>query len=61
MFQELSIPELDVSLLPKENIYFKIVSGKLENYVKKFDTEYFIDFYGNQSLKSSPKLSPATN
>jgi len=42
VFQELSIPELDVSLLPKENIYFKIVSGKLENYVKKFDTEYFV-------------------
>ena len=38
----LSISELDVSLLPKENTYFEIVSTKLENYVKKFDTEYFV-------------------
>ena len=39
---KLSISELDVSLLPKENTYFEIVSTKLENYVKKFDTEYFV-------------------
>ena len=40
--EKLSISELDVSLLPKENTYFEIVSTKLENYVKKFDTEYFV-------------------
>ena len=39
---KLSISELDVSLLPKEDVYFEIVSMKLENYVKKFDTEYFV-------------------
>ena len=39
---KLSISELDVSLLSKENTYFEIVSTKLENYVKKFDTEYFV-------------------
>lgn len=39
---KLSISELDVSLLPKEDVYFEIVSTKLENYVKKFDTEYFV-------------------
>ena len=39
---KLSISELDVSLLPKENTYFEIVSTKLENYVKKFDTQYFV-------------------
>ena len=39
---KLSITKLDVSLLPKENTYFEIVSTKLENYVKKFDTEYFV-------------------
>ena len=39
--EKLSIPELDVSLLPKEDTYFEIVSTKLENYVKKFDTEYY--------------------
>ena len=40
--EKLSIPELDVSLLPKEDVYFKIVSTKLENYVKKFDIQYFV-------------------
>ena len=40
--EKLSIPELDVSLLPKEDTYFEIVSTKLENYVKKFDTQYFV-------------------
>ena len=40
--ERLSISELDVGLLPKENVYFEIVSTKLENYVKKFDTEYFV-------------------
>ena len=40
--EELSVSELDVDLLPKENIYFEIVSVKLEDYVKKFDTEYVL-------------------
>ena len=40
--EKLSISELDLSLLPKENTYFEIVSTKLENYVKKFDTQYFV-------------------
>ena len=40
--EKLSTPKLDVSLLPKENTYFEIVSTKLENYVKKFDTQYFV-------------------
>lgn len=40
--EKLSISELDVDLLPKENIYFEIVSAKLEDYVKKFDTEYVL-------------------
>ena len=40
--ERLSISELDVVLLPKEDIYFKVVSTKLENYVKKFDTQYFV-------------------
>lgn len=40
--EQLSITKLDVSLLPKENTYFEIVSTKLENYVKKFDTQYFV-------------------
>lgn len=40
--EKLSIPELDVSLLPKEDVYFEIVSMKLEKYVKKFDTQYFV-------------------
>ena len=40
--ERLSISELDVGLLPKENVYFEIVSTKLENYVKKFDTEYLV-------------------
>lgn len=40
--KRLSISELDVSLLPKEDVYFEIVSTKLENYVKKFDTQYFV-------------------
>lgn len=40
--EKLSITKLDVSLLPKENTYFEIVSTKLENYVKKFDTQYFV-------------------
>lgn len=40
--EKLSITKLDVSLLPKENVYFEIVSTKLENYVKKFDTQYFV-------------------
>ena len=39
---KLSISELDVSLLPKGNAYFEIVSTKLENYVKKFDTEHLV-------------------
>ena len=41
--EKLSITKLDVSLLPKEDVYFEIVSMKLENYVKKFDMEYFCD------------------
>lgn len=41
--EKLSVSELDVDLLPKENIYFEIVSAKLEDYVKKFDMEYFCD------------------
>lgn len=40
--EKLSISELDVDLLPKEDVYFKIVSMKLENYVKKFDMKYFM-------------------
>ena len=40
--EKLSTLKLDVSLLPKEDVYFEIVSTKLENYVKKFDTEYFV-------------------
>lgn len=40
--KRLSISELDVGLLPKENVYFEIVSTKFENYVKKFDTQYFV-------------------
>lgn len=40
--ERLSISELDVGLLPKENVYFEIVSTKLENYVKKFDTQCFV-------------------
>ena len=40
--KRLSISELDVGLLPKEDVYFEIVSTKLENYVKKFDTQYFV-------------------
>lgn len=40
--EKLSIPELDVSLLPKEDVYFEIVSTKLEDYVKKFDIQYFV-------------------
>ena len=40
--EKLSISELDVSLLPKEDVYFEIVSMKLGNYVKKFDTEYLV-------------------
>lgn len=40
--EKLSITKLDVSLLPKEDVYFEIVSMKLENYVKKFDTQYFV-------------------
>lgn len=40
--EKLSIPKLSSSLLPKEDVYFEIVSMKLENYVKKFDTEYFV-------------------
>ena len=40
--EKLSNPKLDVSLLPKEDVYFEIVSTKLENYVKKFDTKYFV-------------------
>ena len=40
--ERLSISELDVGLLPKEDVYFEIVSTKLENYVKKFDTQYFV-------------------
>lgn len=39
---KLSISELDVSLLPKEDVYFEIVTEKLKNYVKKFDTEYLV-------------------
>ena len=39
---KLGISELDSSLLPKENVYFEIVSTKLENYVKKFDIQYFV-------------------
>lgn len=41
--EKLSVSELDVDLLPKENIYFEIVSAKLEDYVKKFNMEYFCD------------------
>lgn len=40
--EKLSVSELDVDLLPKENIYFEIVSMKLEDYVKKFDTKYVL-------------------
>lgn len=40
--EKLGISELDSSLLPKEDVYFEIVSTKLENYVKKFDTQYFV-------------------
>lgn len=40
--EKLSITKLDVSLLPKENTYFEIVTEKLKNYVKKFDTEYLV-------------------
>lgn len=40
--ERLNISELDVDLLPKENVYFEIVSKKLEDYVKNFDTEYFV-------------------
>lgn len=40
--KRLSISELDVGLLPKEDVYFEIVSMKLENYVKKFDTQCFV-------------------
>ena len=40
--EKLSISKLNSSLLPKEDVYFKIVSTKLENYVKKFDTEYLV-------------------
>ena len=40
--EKLSTPKLDVSLLPKEDVYFEIVSTKLEDYVKKFDTQYFV-------------------
>ena len=40
--KRLSISELDVGLLPKEDVYFEIVSTKLENYVKKFDIQYFV-------------------
>ena len=39
--EKLSISKLGSSLLPKENVYFEIVSTKLEDYVKKFDTEYY--------------------
>ena len=39
---KLSISELDVSLLPKEDVYFEIVTERLKNYVKKFDTEYLV-------------------
>lgn len=38
--EKLSISELDVDLLPKENAYFEIVTEKLKNYVKEFDVEY---------------------
>lgn len=40
--EKLSTSKLDSSLLPKEDVYFEIVSAKLENYVKKFDTQYFV-------------------
>lgn len=40
--EKLSISKLNSSLLPKKDVYFKIVSTKLENYVKKFDTEYLV-------------------
>ena len=40
--EKLSISKLDSSLLLKEDVYFKIVSTNLENYVKKFDTKYFV-------------------
>ena len=40
--ERLNISELDVVLLPKENVYFEIVSTKLEDYVKKFDIQYFV-------------------
>ena len=40
--EKLSISKLGSSLLPKEDVYFEIVSTKLENYVKKFDTQYFV-------------------
>ena len=41
--EKLSTLKLDVSLLPKEDVYFEIVTEKLKNYVKKFDMEYFCD------------------
>lgn len=40
--EKLSISKLGSSLLPKENVYFEIVTEKLKNYVKKFDTQYFV-------------------
>lgn len=40
--EKLSISKLGSSLLPKENVYFEIVSTKLEDYVKKFDIQYFV-------------------
>lgn len=40
--EKLSTLKLDVSLLPKEDVYFEIVTEKLKNYVKKFDTEYLV-------------------
>ena len=40
--EKLSISKLGSSLLPKEDVYFEIVSTKLENYVKKFDIQYFV-------------------
>lgn len=40
--EKLSISKLDSSLLPKEDVYFEIVSTKLENYVKKLDIQYFV-------------------
>lgn len=40
--EKLSISKLGSSLLLKENVYFEIVSTKLEDYVKKFDIQYFV-------------------